>query len=127
MAMKKVIITRNKWGRSSLKRQDNGKQCCLGFVCKVYGLPEDAIENIGYPSSLPEKLQKKLPKWLRAIYVKVKTANEKYVSNHPDVTLAAHINDDLDKTRTIAEKEEALKPIFRKHNIQLVFRGKADG
>ena len=116
--MKRIVITRNKWGMASLHRSDNHKRCCLGFACLAYGIDETPLENLGFPDNLPDNLQKKLPKWLRK-------ANEVKDVRNNDVDLAAQINDD--DALTLAEKEEKLKPIFKKHNIQLIFRGKVDG
>jgi hypothetical protein len=104
--MKQVVIVRRRWGSDALHRTDH-KQCCLGFVCEAYGITKDEMYGKGMPYQLPNELQKKLPKW---------------VISHRDVAQAAFINDD--DSKTWKEKEKLLRPIFRKHRIQLVFRGK---
>lgn len=53
----RVEISRAKWGRgqpigSALKRGDDGKMCCLGFVCVAAGVPEEKLVNVGYPGNL---------------------------------------------------------------------------
>lgn len=58
--MIRVEISRAKWGRgegvgSALKRVDNGLMCCLGFICKLAGISDEAITSMGYPSNLFKK------------------------------------------------------------------------
>jgi hypothetical protein len=55
--MIRIEISRAKWGRgvsdgSALKRLDNGKMCCLGFVCVTAGIPEEKLVAMGYPHAL---------------------------------------------------------------------------
>lgn len=55
--MTRIEISRARWGRgqstgSALKRVDDGKMCCLGFVCLAAGIPEENLEGMGYPHSL---------------------------------------------------------------------------
>jgi hypothetical protein len=82
----------------------------LGFVCEAYGIPKEKMSGRGMPLQLPYVLQDKLPKWLLAHAV------------GSDLKKAAQINDD--QRLTWKEKEKLLRPLFRKHRIQLVFRGK---
>lgn len=112
MAMKKVIINRKRWGKSSLRRNDNHKQCCLGFVCVSYQVEPANMVGIVMPCFLPKQDQDLLPKWLKG--------NNQ--NKNTDVVKAAEINDNNDISW--ADKEKRLKPIFRKHGIQLIFRGK---
>ena len=111
--MKTVVITRKYWGQRSLRR-DDGKRCCLGFCSESYGIaPKDTL-NMCFPIDLvfcKVKGYSKLPTWLIEGGIEVH-----------DVNSAAGINDDSSLTMT--EKEERLKPLFAKHNIRLVFRGK---
>jgi hypothetical protein len=107
--MKTVVITRSLWGTNYLKRPDNGKQCCLGFVCKKHGLTNKDILRIASPRSLPVELQGFLPSWMTDKPINL------------DLEQAIWINDN--DTITMAEKEAALKPLFLKHDIKLVFRG----
>jgi hypothetical protein len=107
--MKTVVIDRQRWGMGALRRVTDQKQCCLGFACEAYGIKVDAMLGIGAPSALPELYQAKLPKWLLAL------------TDDIDVGRAASINDD--PNLSWSKKEELLKPIFKKHRINLVFRG----
>lgn len=56
--MKKVIVERSKWLRgegeenSKLLRTEDGKMCCLGFVCLAFGKTEDDIADSEAPSCL---------------------------------------------------------------------------
>ncbi len=108
MAMKKVIINRKRWGKNKLRRGQDLKQCCLGFVCEAYGVPQVDMTGKGMPYKLPAKDRFRLPKWLT-----------EHPSRGVDVSEAAVIND---SNTPWAKKEEKLKPIFRKHGIQLIFR-----
>ena len=110
--MKQVVIDRKHWGTTVLRSTTKShKQCCLGFTCLAYGLSTDQIEGYAMPAGLPEEIQAKLPKWLQ--FGKG--------GQSQDSTSAALIND---SSLTWAEKEKRLKPLFKKHRIQLVFRGK---
>jgi hypothetical protein len=108
--MKQIIIDRARWGTSWLRRPDNGKQCCLGFACEAYGIPVDKMVGVPLPCNLDLPLQEKLPKWL-ADY-----------ESHSDNEKASTINDN--PKISWSEKEKLLKAIFKKHRINLVFKGK---
>ena len=123
--MKTIVITRKYWGRSALrinppgtnegKCTDKDTKCCLGFVCEAYGMkPKQTFER-----EMPRNISagtSKLPKWL------LQTNHEHDDTDVTDVRKASLINDDQDLTD--AQKEEQLIPIFKKHGIRLVFRGK---
>lgn len=49
-----VLIDRRKWyrGGNSQLRLLNGKQCCLGFACRVLGAKAKDILNEGLPGCL---------------------------------------------------------------------------
>lgn len=108
--MKKVIINRKFWGKHRLRSAIDLKQCCLGFVCAAYEVPQDDMLGKGLPSDLPRRDKKLLPKWLM-----------EHLTKDADVDQAVTINDSL---MSWAKKEEKLKPIFKKRGIQLIFRGK---
>ena len=112
--MKTVVINRKLWGTGTLLNGRTGKKCCLGFVSKAYGVSSEKMMSHALPSDLPESEKLKLPKWLCEF-------NDDSGSNK-DVYKASEINDTI--RFTWAEKEEELRPIFRKHKIKLVFRGK---
>lgn len=112
--MKTIVITRKYWGTGRLLSHYDGKMCCLGFACVAYGMSKKNIEDIGMPSHLLVGSGKsKLPTWL------LQVGDECF----SDACTAAQINDDA--KLTMPEKEEQLKPLFAKHGIRLVFRGKA--
>ena len=107
--MKTVVITRKLWGKKKLRRTEDGKMCCLGFLCRSYGLSNEDITGRGMPGSLYTDSRSLLPEWLLQS------------DAFSDARKAAFINDKA--TLTMAEKEELLKPLFLKHGIKLVFRG----
>jgi hypothetical protein len=108
--MKQIIIDRARWGKAWLRRIDNGKQCCLGFACEAYGITVDEITCVLLPCNLALPLQEKLPKWLVSD------------ADHSDNEKASIINDD--PKISWSKKEKLLKAIFKKHRINLVFKGK---
>jgi hypothetical protein len=108
--MKTVVITRKLWGQKRLRRKEDGKMCCLGFLCRSYGLSNEDITGRGMPGFLYTDSASLLPEWLL-----------KLDASSPDAGTAAFINDN--ETITMAKKEELLKPLFLKHGIKLVFRG----
>lgn len=101
--MKTVVIDRAKWGMFRLAKSD-GKQCCLGFVCRAYGNPLKSLIDQG----MPTYLHVRVPKWLK--------------QSSEDRSLLVDINDSLEKT--MREKEELIEPIFARHGIKIVFIGK---
>jgi hypothetical protein len=109
--MKTVVIVRKRWGQKYLRSPKTNKQCCLGFVCAAYGVPIDEMMGIHMPDGLSRSMYQDeiLPKWLSAVWGRDK-----------DVRLASRIND---SRMPWAKKEELLKPLFKKHRINLVFRG----
>jgi hypothetical protein len=109
--MKTVIITRKYWGMSSLRSTVNGKQCCLGFCARSFGVPAKDLLNRGFPASLAEKNKVKFPDWML----------ENTTGYTSDVEMAIGINDNA--ILTMEEKETQLKLLFLKHDIKLVFRG----
>ena len=111
--MKEIIIIRKKWGQSYLRSSMNGKLCCLGFAAEAYGVSCDATKNIQLPSALSVENQAKLPKWF---------LDATSALDGTDVSEAARINDD--QSLTMTQKERRLKPIFAKHRIKLIFKGK---
>lgn len=119
--MKTVIITRKYWGTGSL-RDEEGKRCCLGFVCEAYGVPKSNTLDEQLPSCLPPEDRKILPKWL--LDEKWNSFGYDYTPSKDisDMRAASAINDDL--VLTNYKREELLKPIFAKHGIKLIFRGK---
>ena len=83
----------------------NGKQCCLGFVCRHYGATTKDILAVGMPMEVQGSVQ--LPSWLR------------YRTNRCDVYRAATINDNADISER--ERESKIRAIFKRHGIRAVF------
>lgn len=55
-----VVISRRRWLRgegaatSMLLREDDGKMCCVGFMCKARGYTDSEIQNRGGVHSLAD-------------------------------------------------------------------------
>lgn len=121
--MKTIRISRRRWLRydgdgydSGELRAFNGKQCCLGFVCRqLGGFTPAEILQVSMPSDLvsPDSSLKllakvkRLPKWLLG------------VTSKSDVGRAANVNDSAKYTD--AQREARIKKIFAKHNLRAVF------
>ena len=110
MKMKEIVIRRRMWGRGNtggFLRNVEGKQCCLGFVCRAFGVPLNAVAGEVMPAQLGA-YRASLPKWLLVD------------SDKADVVKAADINDALD----LADDERELKitAIFKKHGLRAVFK-----
>jgi hypothetical protein len=114
--MKQVVIDRSQWGQRYLHNTRTNKQCCLGFACQAYGVPVSEMRGVGMPSHLSSHLQDRLPKWMVGDNPSWRTQSDLL-----DASLAAKINDDPNLSWD--EREELLKPIFQKHQIELVFIG----
>ena len=110
--MKTFYVNRKTWGTSRLLDIDNGKMCCLGFLCRSFGLKSKDISGYGYPEQMKASLQNKLPVWLRYELGKSKELYHQI----------GRINDD--EILTWEKKEELLKPLFAAQGIKIVFRGK---
>lgn len=110
--MKEIVIRRRMWGRGNsggYLRNSVGKQCCLGFVCRAFGVPLEAIVGQTMPERLDDdKHRVLLPAWL------LRTAAE------ADVSTAAGVNDDV--TLTNEERELKIAAIFKKHGLKAVFK-----
>ena len=111
--MKTVCISRRLWGRGKsgghLRRPalepDAGKQCCLGFICKAYGLTNADIEGHGLPRGLLTQALYKLPRWL-------------YDSSHTVEALSS-VNDDDDHSDVHRESE--IVRLCLPHNVRIIF------
>jgi len=105
----RLTIVRKRWHRGKVAskasglQMQNGKMCCLGFLCKALG--KEGLKGKMMPYDIDDT--KGLPKWLL-----------KSGMDH-DVEEAARINDD----GGIAEedREAHVKRIFAKHKIQVRF------
>ena len=113
--MKTVYINRATWGKKMLFSPSTGKMCCLGFVCRAYGLKQKDMSTVGLPDALTDDLQEELPSWLQSF---TSSDDEHAFDVVRDI---AHIND---SNMLRSTKEKLLKPIFAEYGIRLVFRGK---
>jgi hypothetical protein len=95
----------------SLRAPISGKQCCLGFCARSFGVPAKDLLSHGVPAYLDQKHLVKFPNWML----------ENTEDYHSDVEKAMRINDSA--SITMEEKETLLKDLFLKHDIKLVFRG----
>lgn len=111
---KRFVIDRKNWYRglaySALRRAEDGKMCCLGFICKQSGIEDANMTNIGGPDSLAQRAKRKVefffpPDWL--------------IGQLPWVTEAIAINDASHLSE--AHREALLMKLFAEHNIDLVF------
>ncbi len=114
----KLVIDRTKWLHgegavaSKLLRRQDKKQCCIGFLCSAYGVPDSAMEDVGGS----QKLSHKLPSWLKV---------ESYIGENAEY----HIKDDLfsayeaNDSQKLDEalREESIIAIFAKHDVEVEF------
>lgn len=101
--VKELVIDRARWGQGKLKRFDNGKMCCLGFLSLACGVPEARILNKAFPCST----------WAEEYGV-----NKEFVDRAEP---AAGINDSTTKSYT--QKEFELIDLFADNGITLSFIG----
>lgn len=106
---KVVTIVRSKWargeysspasqGESNSLRNNDGTQCCLGFVCRALGTKVADMKTIMFPSGLADVV----PEWLNDIEDN-----------------AALVNDD--RNITGREREKQLHALFANTPIALKF------
>ena len=106
--LKEIVISRRRWGRGPtggrLRDDETGLQCCLGFVCRAFGVPLYGLKGASMPCALEDRHRSKLPDWLFS----------------GDAEDAATIND---KSRLTDEKREAhIKAIFKRNGLRAVFK-----
>lgn len=132
--MIKVQIDRKTWLRSVVDdqvrlRNEDGNQCCLGFVCKKLGLANNDIENIPDPGSFGDSefmidfgvegaSLKNLVNKLTPHLLTVRGHNEKHW-----VGEAMRLNDYDDDDMSEEEREEKLTALFLKNGFELKFVG----
>ncbi len=116
-----INISRRRWlrgtGDGMLRRDSDGKQCCLGFVCRVAGIQAVRLLGEGMPVDVCRREDdgfNAVPKLLTGL---VDTAHG--FSSTVAKELAA-INDDTNLTHQ--EREAALKPLAAKVGLRFVFK-----
>lgn len=117
-----LTINRAKWARGgyngdSMLLNSKGNMCCLGFACRVVGIPANKLKGIGTPQTVTgvKALTGKLGKMVEA------PSYAKSIVNSDDTDAAVGVNDDdkiSDKMR-----EYKLKPILKKLGFAAKFVG----
>jgi len=120
----KLIIDRKTWargtpGQAKLLDEDCGYRCCLGFLAKECGIPDEALSSVKSFDQfylLPGKLKwiKKVPQFLLDGCRNSDAAQLLMQAN--DVSL---LHSNLFKSET--EREEWLTKKFAEYDIELVF------
>lgn len=113
--MKVITINRKRWLRGTgdgFLRNGSGKQCCLGFVCRDFGMKARDIFDHALPDDVDE-YQKKLPEWLWTS------------GSNTDCGKAAEINDSLigNKVKSERDRESKIKEIFARNGLRAKFVG----
>ena len=89
---------------------EHGYRCCLGFVGHQLGCPDDKMEAHGEPAQC---------NYFRKV---IGRRTEDGWINTRLTDAAMEINDSEELSR--ADREVALKALFKKHGHEIVFRGK---
>lgn len=114
MAITKLVIDRAKWGTSALLSKD-GTMCCLGFLSKACGVPDEDMLDVPYPRF----------KWVDMFGVNTEFAARDFdvlvAPGTPAPTAAAAINDS--STLSMEQKETQLIELFANNGIELSFTG----
>ena len=106
--MKTVRISRRRWWRGNGTGQllnSTDKMCCLGFVCRSYGVTRKAINHVPMPADVEWPQRRKLPRWL--------TRHDGLASK------AAGINDEPGLAEP--ERERRIAAIFKRRGLRAVF------
>lgn len=112
----KITVKRSEWlrgkrfGESYLLRED-GKKCCIGFLCLQAGLPEDDILYVDMIANLEEKFSQ-----LQGF-----TIETSYPENEEKgwIHKAYQVNDDVDLTEQVREK--ALNDLAKSDGHEFIF------
>jgi hypothetical protein len=116
--LKTFTVRRDTWlrgGEDGSLRAEDGKMCCLGFLCLAYGATRKAIEDLGMPADVAGG-SRKLPRWLREDIYKI-SESAPMVKN--SVYVIAEINDDKDIDDETRERKLAEE--FAKHKLSVKF------
>jgi hypothetical protein len=117
-----VEIKRSRWlrGRApSYLRNEAGKQCCLGFVCRQAGWKAKDLVGRGMPAGLygTEKVDTP-PLVLRGLVTNVSSGYD-YLRNSDVAEELASINDEPNFTPE--QRETALTKLAKKAGLQFIF------
>jgi hypothetical protein len=113
--MLQVTIERSKWlhgeglDKSKLLRPSDGKLCCHGFYARALGFSDDVLrEQPTWLALKEEHPTLQYPEWCVTVGV-----------NGPDVGHSYNVNDDYICSDSV--REQKLKTIFARHDVELVF------
>jgi hypothetical protein len=107
--LKTFTVERATWLRgtdqSALLIED-GRMCCLGFLCLAYGVTRKAIEDVSMPEGVTAG-HRKLPAWLR----------------DDDWDSSVHALSEINDSKDISDKtrERRLAREFAKHKLGVKF------
>jgi hypothetical protein len=111
----KLVIDRVKWLRgegtmaSRLLRSQDKKMCCIGFLCRAYGVLDGALEDV---RSSQDLLTFDLPAWLK---------DNDFIGagKYSDLFEAYSANDDKGWNESM--REERIITLFIKHDVEVEF------
>jgi len=112
--VKEFTVDRATWLRgegsaqSSLLREQDGKMCCLGFLCLAQGVQRRCLLNLPVPDMLSAASQKHLPAFL----VKPK-----------DATMGDIMPTNDNRSQTDKKRERHLKRLFKRQGVAIKFVG----
>lgn len=108
MAITELTIDRARWGTSALLNKD-GTMCCLGFLSKACGVPDEWMLNVSFPRR----------GWASEFDVNIEFVRlDVYARSPAD---AAKINDSNEYSKE--QKETMLIDLFARNGITLSFIG----
>lgn len=125
----KLVINRQVWLRgegsekSYLRRNADGKQCCVGIYCSALGIPEDQLTAQTDATRVREKYR--LPGWLFQEPNRMfssKDANEAYQLNDAVIQVVNHLEDAF-LVSSESERERLLTEIFHRNGVEVEFVG----
>ena len=114
---KTLIVQRKKWlrgeGDSYLKREKDGKMCCLGFACLAAGLKPKEILGIESPATVCENLEDSVIQSL--VLSKNPTENTTLCYKMMCTNDSLNIDD--------VDREANLTKLFKRMGTKVIFKG----
>lgn len=112
-----VLLKNSEWLRGepdSMLLTDDNKLCCLGLACRVFGLPDEEMQNVPGLDNLEN-----LPKGLSSFV-------SKYLSNTPTdrefTTELYTINDNTEKDYEDKKRVDDLNHVLAEEDIPIRFK-----
>lgn len=120
--VKRFVVRREKWMRGLNKYDtrlldDDGKMCCLGFVCVQCGMAPETIHDLGTPEDVAS-YDCGSPEPVTGVLGFYDDERGRWCDNALTRD-AISINDDGDIDD--AERERRLSELFAKHGYEMVF------